>query len=179
MRTGLGMASPDKWLSVSDTWPIRQSMLRLGRGAKAMLLGNANPAWLPAPFVYAVVFSEHPLEKLLREKQTGAEIHAELRRQGITHLCVNWLELARLHATYHQAFAFTAAEQERLRDLLDKEAILLSPLTNPWQLKEVRQKSNWPWRYLNPFLDNHPVLFPEGRPAGNYGRAKLEMFRIL
>lgn len=65
-----------------------------------MLIGESRAFYLPAGTVYATVFDEHPLAGILRRSDSPDEVANEVRRMGITHVFVSWLEIDRLSHSY-------------------------------------------------------------------------------
>jgi len=155
----LGEKSPLNLLRRSYMpWSLREGLSRENiSGNKVLLIGTADPFWLPSGAHYAVVFSKHRLWKALNAGCSAAEIRRALLADGITHLYFNWYELARLHNTYAFAYDLTPKTKKQLRQLLTSEikfrqAVLLS---RPWRLSEVADRNQHVRKLL---LDYQGVL---------------------
>jgi len=140
------------------------------RRGRVLLIGSADPFWLPASVVYAVVFARHPLWDRLADDASAEALLQGLSSQGITHIYVNWRELARLSSTYHRAYTLSASEQTLLRDLL--RSCDYRPLWGPWPAGALQEGWVGQWARAN------PVLLPGGRPAGRYCLAPYELYRL-
>ncbi len=168
----LGDLPPERMLrAYYAPWSLRQWMMSLGsRQARVLLVGSADPFWLPARVQYAVVFSRHPLWRLLAAGRSAAEISSELRGRGITHVYINWRELARLHSTYYRAYQLTPEQQAVLRNLLNM--CVRQPLWSLWRPEELGRA------WVGKWVRSNGMLMPGGRPAGNYCRTPYEIFRL-
>ncbi len=153
-------------------WLLREAMARdpVLQAGRVLLVGAADPFWLPGNVSYAVVFSDHPLFTLLRGDLTPEEIARHLRQQGITHLYVSWPELARLSSTYAGAYRLSEAQQGVLRTLLG--TCQYRPLSGRWSVGRVER--GW----IPGWVEGQAVLLPGGRPAGRYCLAPRELFAL-
>jgi hypothetical protein len=97
-------------LFVKGKWPgfeSLQTVNELEGKPRVLMVGEARTFYVKPPHEYAVVFNHHPLAEAVR-RCTGtapAEPDADavlawMRRRGITHVLVNWMELIRLQKTY-------------------------------------------------------------------------------
>jgi len=68
--------------------------------ARILLVGDAQGFYFPPGTIYATVFDAHPLAEMIDRGLTPKQVLAELRGRGVTHLWVNWSEIARLARTY-------------------------------------------------------------------------------
>jgi len=80
-------------------WPWKEAH-ELPAGSKLMLVGDAKAFYFPTGTVYATAFDEHPLAEWIEQGLSPDRIRAELRGEGITHVWVDWYEIARLAGTY-------------------------------------------------------------------------------
>jgi len=80
-------------------WPWKEAH-ELPAGSKLMLVGDAKAFYFPTGTVYATAFDEHPLAEWIEQGLSPDQIRAELRGEGITHVWVDWYEIARLAGTY-------------------------------------------------------------------------------
>jgi hypothetical protein len=88
----------------------------LGPDARAMLIGEV-PAFYHRPgTVYATPFDPHPLEMMIQQGLSPAQIRDGLARQGVTHLWVNWREIKRLANTYGYPTCFSEGVQDLAGD---------------------------------------------------------------
>jgi hypothetical protein len=174
VKTLLGVEPPEKMLAAYYMpWSLREKMLNaLPPDAKVLLLGSADPFWLPSNVEYAMVFSNHPLWELLQKSKSAEDVHQSLRARGITHIYINWSELARLHSTYFEAYRLDRDGQARLRELLTSCGY--ENLSPPWPFGRVRDSRP----YVKKLADNLPLLFPGGLPAGRYAQAPYELFPL-
>ncbi len=135
---------------------LRLTMEKLPAKSKLMLVGEAQPFWLPKPVDYAVVFSQHPLWTILKTAKTPEDIRSALHERGITHLYINWVELARLHATYYQAYELTSEQQLLLKSFLLQCCTPASIImTSRWDMQYAVQKSP----YIAKLAGDYNVLF--------------------
>lgn len=72
----------------------------LPEGSRLLLVGSATPFYFPPDTLYATAFDDHPLARRVREGRSPEGVAAALRQGGVTHLWVNWREIARLAASY-------------------------------------------------------------------------------
>ena len=84
-------------------------------GSRVLLVGDAKAFYYPRGTVYATVFDRHPLAELLEREAGRDEIIAELRRSGITHIWVDWVEIHRLAKSYGFPASLTGDAVERIR----------------------------------------------------------------
>jgi hypothetical protein len=176
LRVLLGAEPPEALLAVhAGNWPLREAVGELPAGSETLLLGTADPFWLPESVRYATVFARHPLLALAEETPDAAALAARLRALGVTHLAIHWPELARLHATHSRAFALSSGAQERIRTLLARDARPLSvPGIQAWRIDRAAAEND----RLRRLLEDWPVLFPHRHPAGPYGLRPIELFAL-
>lgn len=67
---------------------------------RVLMVGDAKAFYVRPDVEYCVVFNENPLAAAVREASDAADVVTWLRDRGITHVLVNWLEIARLRRTY-------------------------------------------------------------------------------
>jgi len=72
----------------------------LPTNAHLLMVGDSKAFYIQRRVDYCVVFNESPLARLAQEHSSASEIMQWLRSRGITHVLVNWSEIARLRATY-------------------------------------------------------------------------------
>jgi hypothetical protein len=75
-----------------------------GSDARVLLIGEARVFDYRVPVLYSTCFDVNPGEMLLRDK-SPAEQTAGLRRQGLTHIMVNWREIARYRSPGNYGFS--------------------------------------------------------------------------
>jgi len=69
----------------------------LSKGAKVLVVGDAKAFYFQRPVDYCVVFNRNPFVEAIRHAGTPQDVVDWLRRQGYTHVYVNWIEIQRLH----------------------------------------------------------------------------------
>lgn len=124
-----------------------QSMALLNRAlppdSRTLLVGDAEVFDARRPVIAHSVFNRSLFEEWFagppgadgrRELKPAAEIREELKRRGITHLFVNWLEILRYRTTYGYS-AFVAPE--RFRDLAASGVLSEIPLPPARTLRDV------------------------------------------
>ncbi|MCD4699347.1 MAG: glycosyltransferase family 39 protein [Phycisphaerae bacterium] len=79
-----------------------------------MLIGEVRAFYFPPHSAYATVFDEHPLVGILRRSSSPDEVAEGIRRMGVTHVLVSWVEIDRLTHSYGWSAEMSA---ERLRGL--------------------------------------------------------------
>ena len=79
-----------------------------------MLIGESRAFYFPPHSVYATVFDEHPLVGIVGRSGSPDEATVEIRRMGVTHVFVSWVEIDRLSHSYGWPAEMSA---ERLRRL--------------------------------------------------------------
>lgn len=91
---------------------------------KVLLVGQAAVFYWQKPILYNTVFNRERIETLSSGK-SSAEIHAELKRLGVTHLFVDWFEIRR----YRQPgnYGFTDFVTQDFFDTLVRDQVLASP----------------------------------------------------
>jgi hypothetical protein len=88
----------------------------LAEGSKILMVGEARAFFYPVNTVYSTAFDNHPLAELAESGKTPSEIRRQLRRRGITHILVDWLEVWRLAESYGYPAALVGDMLPRLRD---------------------------------------------------------------
>ncbi|HNQ24610.1 MAG TPA: hypothetical protein PKK06_16120 [Phycisphaerae bacterium] len=68
--------------------------------ARVLLVGEARAFYFRRPVDYFVVFNRQPFAEAVRAARAGTEVLDWLRREGYTHVLVNWWEIQRLQRTY-------------------------------------------------------------------------------
>ncbi len=131
------LVGPDSWAAplarLRDEVPaeVNPALARLDAtlppGSKVLLVGQAAAFYLGHPAVYATVFDPEPFTLLARDR-TPSEIAAELSRLGITHVYVDWPEIARYRSPGNYGFS-PFVTPDRL-DALASSGVL-SPLPPP------------------------------------------------
>ncbi|HEY3243744.1 MAG TPA: hypothetical protein VGM03_10370, partial [Phycisphaerae bacterium] len=76
-----------------------------------LMLGDAKAFYFQRPVDYCVVFNRNPFVETVRSSRSPQEIVDWLRRQGYTHVLVNWSEIARLRRS---AYGFPPEIQPQL-----------------------------------------------------------------
>ncbi len=90
--------------------PLVKLDSELPPGARPLLVAQAAVFHLNRPIVYNTVFNEENIELLARGRTPG-ELGEELHRQGITHVYVDWSEIARYRSPGNYGFTpFVTAE---------------------------------------------------------------------
>ena len=98
--------------------------VELPPGAKTLLVGPAAVFHLDRPIVYNTVFNEETIETIARGR-SPEEIGEELRRQGITHIYVDWFEIERYRSPGN--YGFTPFVTPEVFERLVKADVLKSP----------------------------------------------------
>lgn len=85
----------------------------LPAGSKLLLVGDAKAFYFPPGTLYATAFDVHPLAELLdsRRRLTPVQVRRELRKLGVTHVLVNWVEVRRLARTYGYPASLTGGPE--------------------------------------------------------------------
>ena len=87
---------------------------------RVLLVGDAEPFDLEMPVLYSTCFDDSPLE-LLAKGRTASEVRLRLREAGITHVYVDWGEIAR----YRQSgYGFTPYVRPEVLGRLVDEGVL-------------------------------------------------------
>ena len=87
---------------------------------RLLLVGDAEPFDLEMPVLYSTCFDDSPLE-LLTQGRTASEVRSRLREAGITHVYVDWGEIAR----YRQSdYGFTPYVRPEVFGRLVDEGVL-------------------------------------------------------
>jgi hypothetical protein len=105
----------------------------LPASARILMVGQAAVFHVEHPIVYNTVFDDEVFELLVRDK-SPAEVHAELKARGISHLFVDWFDIERYRSPGNYGFSpfVTQAEFERL-----VQAGVLDPPTTPGAQREL------------------------------------------
>ena len=103
LGVAVGLQTQQEWLariSRRTTYSTEavKHMNGLASGARILLIGEAQVYYLEHPVVYAVVFNDNHIERLLSGGVRSAI--ERMRKNGITHVFVNWAELGRLRKSY-------------------------------------------------------------------------------
>jgi hypothetical protein len=83
--------------------PLVQLDETLPDGARALLVGQAAVFHLNRPIVYNTVFNEETFETLTRDR-TPAQVRQDLKARGITHVYIDWYEIARYRSPGNYGF---------------------------------------------------------------------------
>jgi len=116
---------------------------QLPPGSKVLCVGEAQVFPLESPLVYNSVFDRSLFEEWLAEESPGvahqhksfrpvAEMKARLKREGITHIHINWAEIARYRKTYGYTPFVTPARFAKLQSLGVLQSKLSIPKTLNW-----------------------------------------------
>jgi hypothetical protein len=89
---------------------------------RVLLVGDAEPFDLEMPLLYSTCFDDSPFE-LLAKGRTTAEVRSGLRAAGITHIYVDWGEIARYRRS---GYGFTAYFRPEIFRRLVDEGVLRS-----------------------------------------------------
>ena len=82
--------------------------------AKLLIVGDAKAFYVRRPVDYRTVFNRSPFIEALESTADDARVIEWLRREGFTHVLVNWSEVRRLAATYGFSAAVTPDRFDRL-----------------------------------------------------------------
>ncbi len=102
-------------------------------GARILLIGEAKVFDFRAPIVYATCFNTNPAEGWLRGQSVEAQ-RANLRTAGITHVMVNWSEIARYRSVGN--YGFSDWPQPEDIDALVQNGVL-RPMPTPLESSQV------------------------------------------
>ncbi|HZW33690.1 MAG TPA: hypothetical protein VFF52_23415, partial [Isosphaeraceae bacterium] len=72
-------------------------------GSKVLLVGQAAVFYIDHPLVYNTVFNHETIETLARGRSPD-QVRRALRERGITHVYVDWAEIARYRSPGHYGF---------------------------------------------------------------------------
>ncbi len=128
----LGKESPDSFLAKQSWYQQSQILKALPKNSKVLALGEAAHFYYPYNIKMTVVFGHNPLISVLKNANSVADIEDFIKKQGYTHIFISWFELARLHATYCQAYTITPNKQRLLRKFIVKNVTHIMPLS-AWQ----------------------------------------------
>ena len=94
--------------------------------AKVLLVGEAAVFHLDRPIIYNTVFDDEIFETVAKNR-SAADVRAELKRLGVTHILVDWHDIDRFRSPGNYGFTpfVTDAEFERLV----KAAVLEGPVS--------------------------------------------------
>jgi hypothetical protein len=87
---------------------------------RVLLVGDAEPFDLEMPVLYSTCFDDSPFE-LLAKGRTAAEVRSRLREAGITHIYVDWGEIARYRRS---GYGFSAYFRPEVFQRLVDEGVL-------------------------------------------------------
>ncbi len=83
--------------------PLKRLDDELPPGAKPLLVGQAAVFHMNRPIVYNTVFNEETIETLAKGR-SPRELGEILRARGITHVYVDWFEIARYRSPMNYGF---------------------------------------------------------------------------
>ncbi len=116
--------------------------------AHVLLVGDAKAFYFRRRVDYCVVYNRNPFVEAIRAAQTESDVLNWLRKQGYTHILVNWLEVDRLRRTTYRYPAEIASELfERLgKGGLNRTRVFALPGSNRRyvELYEVSPKRRKP-----------------------------------
>lgn len=92
-QTDVGFLSPRAWINA-----------RLGASSKLLCVGDAKAYHYRTPLLYATCFNSPPGKDWLQDK-SPQEQTAALKQNGITHLAVDWSEIARYRSPGNYGFS--------------------------------------------------------------------------
>ncbi len=98
--------------------PVNWMNAKLPAGSKVLAVGAADLFHLRLPVLYNTVFDDCLLELICRDRP-NAGVRTELSRRGVTHVYVNWAEVARYRATYGYSEFARPAVFRQLTDRVD------------------------------------------------------------
>ena len=128
---------------------------------RVLLVGEARGFYFPPGTIYATAFDSHPLARMADRGLGPAEVLAELRRMGVTHVWVHWLEIWRLAGTYGYPASLSAELWGRLRDGKPPALQVLERLPGG---ARVVEELNWPRRPRPAPETWRPFRFPTHWP---------------
>jgi hypothetical protein len=92
---------------------------------RILLVGDAEPFDLRMPVLYSTCFDDSPFERLAKGR-TAEEVRSGLRARGITHIYVDWGEIARYRR--RNGYGFSAYFQPGVFGrLVDRGVLRLLP----------------------------------------------------
>jgi hypothetical protein len=83
--------------------PLAELNAVLPTESKVLLVGQATVFYLDHPLVYNTVFNHETIETLARDRSPD-QVRRALRERGITHVYVDWSEIARYRSPSHYGF---------------------------------------------------------------------------
>ena len=108
-RMGKGVLEPVIWMNEN-----------LPRNSKVLYVGEARLYYAQQPVLWSTTFDQHPLTAMSNEARSADELLAMLRAEGVTHVYVNFAELARLEKNYGYMLS---ANWDLIRSTLQSHAI--------------------------------------------------------
>jgi hypothetical protein len=100
-----------------DAW--HRYLNRHAKQGRVLLVGDAQPFDLEMPVLYNTCFDDSIFERLVKGR-SPQEVRAALVEQGITHVVVDWGEIAR----YRRTYGFTEFVQPAVFDPLVADGVL-------------------------------------------------------
>ncbi|WP_145271726.1 hypothetical protein [Tautonia plasticadhaerens] len=105
--------------------PLARLDASLPPGAKPLLVGQAGVFPVDRPVLYNTVFDRERIEGIVAGRSPG-EIRAQLDRMGVTHVYVDWVEIARHDRP--GGYGFSPAVTRGLFDDLEDSGVLAPPV---------------------------------------------------
>ncbi len=133
-----------------------------GGPAKILLVGEAREFYYPPGTVYATVFDRQPLEVMIDQHMTPAEMRKSLRAMGVTHLLVQWHEIWRLAGTYGFPASLSAELYDRWQQGLPPSLAVLRGLEGEGMTVVAHVKRG---AEVNPASTSAPATGPATLPA--------------
>lgn len=98
-----GGSSPERFLPgqiiATQWWPVAPAW-KLPPSSRIALIGESQAFYLPPGTIYATAFDSDSTTRPIALKNDPRETIAALKADGVTHILVNWQEIARLATTY-------------------------------------------------------------------------------
>ena len=153
------LCGPTDWLAdldrlrreaiASTNPPLGRLDATLPEGSKSLIVGQAGVFFVRLPILYNTVFNRERLAEIVAGR-TPEEVAAEFRRQGITHVYVDWSEIARHRKP--GGYGYSPIVTRTLFDDLVSSRILAPPL--------AMGPDHFLYRVLEP-----PISTPENDPT--------------
>jgi len=169
MRTPPMQGAPGSEIAIQRR--LEYNRIALSDEARILLVGDAKGFYFPPGTVYATAFDTHPLAELLDRGATPEQVLADLRSRGVTHLWVNWFEIARLARTYGYP-ASLGAEIYRRWEAKDPPGLAILERLQALGLREIDLSPPPATSQADTAPSSQPTSRPEfdaqGRPASWY-----------
>lgn len=130
LRSDAGSDDQPGRLTQATGWANEHLADNAGR---LLLIGEAKAYDFRMPIVYSTCFNRSPAEDWLQDR-SPAQQRANLKKAGVTHVMVNWSELARYRSPGNYGFSVWP-QRDDLRELVEND--ILRSVTTPFDSESV------------------------------------------